>query len=71
MKVNSLYIYVVEAIWNSLSVDTNLCESMYKNYVKENGKEFPMMIGKRLFRFFVLFFFLMNFLITFCFVNQH
>ena len=38
--------YVVEAIENSLSVDTNLCESMYKNYVKENGKEYPMMIGK-------------------------
>ena len=68
MKVNSLYIYVVEAIWNSLSVDTNLCESMYKNYVKENGKEFPMMIGKRLFRFFVLFFFLNEFFdhILFC-----
>ena len=47
--------YVVEAIWDSLSVEANLCESMYKNYVKENGKEYPMMIGKQLFRCFVLF----------------
>lgn len=37
-----------KAIWNSLSVDANLCQSMYKNYVKENGKEFPMMIGQDL-----------------------
>ncbi|XP_027039867.1 protein ABHD16A-like isoform X1 [Pocillopora damicornis] len=37
-----------KAIWDSLSVEANLCESMYKNYVKENGKEYPMMIGQDL-----------------------
>lgn len=37
-----------KAIWNSLSADANLCESMYKSYVKENGREFPMMIGQDL-----------------------
>ena len=63
--------YLVEAIWDSLSVEANLCESMYKNYVKENGKEYPMMIGKQLFRCFVLFCFFMIFFITFYFVNQH
>lgn len=36
------------AIWDSLNVNTDLCKSMYKSYVDQNGKGFPMMIGQDL-----------------------
>ena len=38
---------VAEAIWNSLNVDVNLCRSMYKSFVEQNGRDYPMMLGKR------------------------
>ncbi|XP_068733049.1 phosphatidylserine lipase ABHD16A-like [Montipora capricornis] len=37
-----------KAIWDSLNIDTDLYRSMYKYYIKENGREFPMMIGQDL-----------------------
>ena len=37
---------VAEAIWNSLNVDVNICRSMYKSFVKLNGRDFPMMLGE-------------------------
>ena len=39
------------AIWNSLNVDTDYCRAVYKNYTDENGKGFPMMIGRDIYYF--------------------
>ena len=37
---------LTEAIWNSLSIDTDFYRAVYKNYTDKNGRDFPMMIGR-------------------------
>ena len=39
------------AIWNSLNVDTDYYRAVYKNYTDENGRDFPMMIGRDIYYF--------------------